>query len=444
MLLPRALALCAALCPLAALAAHASPPSSDSDVARPARTIVAVSDFAGVDHELGRFLAETLATDLAKSDRLRPLECIDVRHTLSILHVEPGAAVSPTRAREALRSLHADRLVVGTFLVRDAHIIINARMLDAATGQVVPGAAANVSASRSDTLGASHRLARIFHRCATGADLTIDDSGGQSTNRVAQPDALELLRRSGAAPRTVRPDSLLLESTLAVLTQRLAARIGITAQPLARLRASGPVSRLRAITALLRLVMNADELAGYRDAPPRDPPADFSDVAGWGVPYVAAAYDRGWLPYNRPLRPRQPATWAFVAELVSRMPFDDAVNPDHPDTRYTGLVIDAGDLHVVRDMSARIVDEDGADVYPDKRHLPDMDWLEENGMAAYTTDPMKPSRAGLHPLVVKAIGLQGPGHDEIVISTADAELVRASNLRFHFLWKWNVDIALAP
>lgn len=105
---------------------------------------------------------------------------------------------------------------------------------------------------------------------------------------------------------------------------------------------------------------------------------------------------------------------------------------------YTGLLVDAHDMKVQRTMSPRILDEAGNVVYPDQNHLPDFDYLEDNGMADYVHGG-EAKRAGEHPLVVQALSTQG---DDVIVSNLTADHIRAENARSRFFTSWRVCILL--
>ena len=106
-------------------------------------------------------------------------------------------------------------------------------------------------------------------------------------------------------------------------------------------------------------------------------------------------------------------------------------------------MIDARDFDLKRDHSPRIVDENGAEVYPDPKHCPSPDWVEEHGMAAYATSDSESHRSGGHPLVVRAIGVTGPGPFDVIVSNEDARRIVEANRRSKFLWKWSVTMVVA-
>jgi hypothetical protein len=91
-------------------------------------------------------------------------------------------------------------------------------------------------------------------------------------------------------------------------------------------------------------------------------------------------------------------------------------------------------------MGPRIVDEDGRVLYPDPRHVPDMTYLQDHGMAAYVKNGQDAPRSGDHPLTVWVERLTGPGRDDLVVSRQTARRIREAEDRDGFLSRWAVSI----
>ena len=77
---------------------------------------------------------------------------------------------------------------------------------------------------------------------------------------------------------------------------------------------------------------------------------------------------------------------------------------------------------------------------PDPKHLPDLGWLQSNGMAGYIRDEKSAPRAGSNPLIVRAVDATGPMHDSFVVSREAGQLILQSNERGHFLESWAICI----
>ena len=111
--------------------------------------------------------------------------------------------------------------------------------------------------------------------------------------------------------------------------------------------------------------------------------------------------------------------------------------PDYTD--YTGLVVDVTGLPLVRAMSPVIYDDTGRPIYGHTNLIPD--YVVSHGMIDYMCTPediraidLGQSRAGVSPIVVKALGLRD--HDvNIIISQADADRILAANAQGNFLPK---------
>ncbi len=448
-------------------------PAQAEEKAAPVRMRIAALAFTGEDKELGRFLTETVMTDLGQSDLLQTYEATEVLRAME----DQGLSKSPPLSAEEVRklggALGADRLLIGSYMERDGQMTINARLLDFKEGSPVPGAAINVSGERRDLLGIIHKLTRQFHRRLTGRDLSLigapadvfaspalaSSSSAQSVLSlqraapVVPDDVLTPLRAAGIVPTRARPNGPVSESELGGLVGHLAKLLGSNAvNAVTLMQPNSPVTRLRALAALVKLVAPAERLADLQNTEIHFP-SDSVSIASWGRPYVAAAIDQGWVSSGENLRPRDGATWTFIAALVQKMGVLEA--PTHQEAlaslpgdagnsieveSFTGLVVDARDLRIQRAMGPRVLDEDGHIVYPDPKHIPDIDYLQDHGMADYDSSIETASRAGKHPLVVKALSAPEPGRDDIVISNEDAERVRAANRRNHFMSHWAICI----
>ena len=97
---------------------------------------------------------------------------------------------------------------------------------------------------------------------------------------------------------------------------------------------------------------------------------------------------------------------------------------------FTGLVVDCRGLGLKPVMSPVIKNADGQPIYGYKNL--DYDRVVSEGMAAYTNNPEKLSRAGSNPLVVKAVSLDNHNGNP-VISVADANRVLMENGKSGFL-----------
>jgi len=425
---------------------------------------MAVADFSGKDRELGRFIAETLLTELARSEKLQLVERSELHRALVELKLQSTGLTEPGQVKRVGQLVGVANLIVGSYLHHNDQIIINARLLDVRSGRLVPGGAARVAENRNDIVSAIHRLACLFHKRVTGNDLPEEGDAPDTRFAADLPDtpappiedsaeAAEHFQPGGLIPPKARANDALRERDLATLVSRVRRQIGSqTEPPLIATRPDAPVSRLRALTALVKLHASPGSVATYQDAPPDRMPPDAAQIPAWGQPYVALAVEQGWWRADRPLRARENATWAFVGNLLQQMPLEDReyaparrtakirfeADPDG----YTGLIVDARDLPLWRTMSPRILDEDGRVIYPDRKHLPDYDFLQEQGMAAYNESAQEARRAGPRPLIVRAIDVAGPGRDDIIVSNTAAERIVSADRRSRFLQRWAVCVLI--
>ncbi len=514
---------------------------------------IAVADFSGADKELGRFLADTLLTDLTQSERLHMVERAEIGKALTELKLQSTGLAEPQDVKKVGRLLGADRLIVGSYLVREGQLIVNARLLDVRTGRVTPGGAANVTGSRDQMLVLVHQLAHRFHRRVTGADLllenervdpaqrpqmdahseTIPDTPLTDNGDIARnqnPDGSAPATRAGeaagrnsaqpsrsggytggynvrepetqnAGPALSSPITYSAAPPLYIVPPPFAPQRVVSSGDMARLlsrsggrevtrfftpgRDGDPISRLRALVALVKaggftIPLAAGDARSLNGLLP-----DAASVPLWAVRYVSVALHHGLWPLYRPLHPQSDADWDFVGGMARRLntatqlarrglvpnpsgragrgvvtqasigigarvtsasfpvrvgtpPIIGSTN-DASQVVYTGLLIEARDLAVQRTMSARIVDTDGRQVYPDPNHVPDIDYVEDHGMADYYHNGGDARRAGDHPLVVRALGISG---DAIVISLSAAARIREEERRDGFLRLWRVGILL--
>ncbi|MEA3438090.1 MAG: hypothetical protein U9R43_16625 [Thermodesulfobacteriota bacterium] len=110
---------------------------------------------------------------------------------------------------------------------------------------------------------------------------------------------------------------------------------------------------------------------------------------------------------------------------------------------YTGLVVDATCISVNPAMAPRLLDEDGKEVYGTA--FASREFAVQKGMSGYSKDfktAKISSRVGNNPLSVKGLRTTGPGNCDIVISNADASILRSSSEHLAFLKKCNVIIVL--
>ena len=132
------------------------------------------------------------------------------------------------------------------------------------------------------------------------------------------------------------------------------------------------------------------------------------------------------------VQPNQPTAFpeptAVPAATSAKTVTDENLN------MVTGVIVDARGLGLKRCMSPRIYDTTGRLVYGDK--FVSYDFVVKYGMASYLpADKINSgllTRAGEHPLMIKAVGLKNFNSD-IVVSVADADKMLQANKYGNFL-----------
>ena len=233
-----------------------------NEAEKKAETVIAVADFTGGDKELGRFLSETLLTQLAQSGKIALVERTEIRQALSELKLQSTGLFEPQQIKKIGKMLSADCVVVGSYLVRDEQLIVNARLLDVKTGRLISGGATSVSGNRSDLLTLTAKLARQLHQRLTGTVLNLEGTGESGSRSVKSTlavqsedgDRFSSLKSQGIFPAKARPGGLITERDLAQLLDQLKQHLPSSGEsPLTLMSPGSPVSRMRVMTALLKL-----------------------------------------------------------------------------------------------------------------------------------------------------------------------------------------------
>ncbi|MBN1662103.1 MAG: LPP20 family lipoprotein [Deltaproteobacteria bacterium] len=110
---------------------------------------------------------------------------------------------------------------------------------------------------------------------------------------------------------------------------------------------------------------------------------------------------------------------------------------------YTGMVVDARGLQARPAMAPKIIDENGKEVYGSMNV--DREYAVQQGVSGYARDltaAQSNARVTNNPVSLKGLKTEGPGRSDIVISNADAELIRSSEGNVAFLKKCRVMIVL--
>lgn len=109
----------------------------------------------------------------------------------------------------------------------------------------------------------------------------------------------------------------------------------------------------------------------------------------------------------------------------------------------TGLIINAKGLSVTPAMAPKILDEDGNEVYGSK--YVDREWAVKQGMVGYAKDVTSArtnQRVAPNPLVINAVKALGNNKADVVISNADAQMLKQRSESESFLSKCQVMVVV--
>lgn len=110
---------------------------------------------------------------------------------------------------------------------------------------------------------------------------------------------------------------------------------------------------------------------------------------------------------------------------------------------YTGLVVDARGLRARPAMSPKVLDENGQEVYGSA--FVSREYAVQQGMSGYAKNVAAArtnQRVTDNPLMVKGLRVEGAGHSDIVISNADASILRSASENLSFMKKCRVMIVV--
>jgi hypothetical protein len=113
--------------------------------------------------------------------------------------------------------------------------------------------------------------------------------------------------------------------------------------------------------------------------------------------------------------------------------------PSRPAVVFSGLVVDARGIGVKPAMAPKILSEGGQEIYGFS--VVDRNWVVQQGMVGYSKDltaAQSHDRVTNRPLTVKAVAASGANKTDVVISTADAQLLLGSGANLGFLEKARV------
>ncbi|MCW3097265.1 MAG: Curli production assembly/transport component CsgG [Chthonomonadaceae bacterium] len=447
----------------------AAPPASAEKQEISNRPKIAIADFRGADVETSRFLAETVISNLAASRTLKPLDNSTVRRALMAEVTEANAEPTQEEIFRTGKRLRSAYFLTGSYLIQGDKILLLAHIYNM-KDEEAPSIQIRCTGDRAEIMEVAKQLSdQIQDQLAPHEEIHVIQDEAPAPHEEprlierpvelpvalaapALPNPFAALRASGLCPAGVNSSANVSEGDLARLLGRLADTAAVHAN-FTLPHNNTPAPHMLALTGLVKLMLTPDEIADYRRNLPANLPADFAHVPLWGQPFLAAAVDHGWWDSAKAFRPGVNTNWAFIAIVAGKMgmiepphevikvePTRD-LKPNRPvedDEIYTGLIVDGRDFKVERSQAPSILDEDGNFVYPYEKHAPSPDYVGENGMVDYNVDTADQTRAGKHPLVVQAIKLAGPFHDDLVLTNEDAERVRRAQKRSPFLWKWKV------
>ncbi|MCW3054617.1 MAG: Curli production assembly/transport component CsgG [Chthonomonadales bacterium] len=471
----------------------ADPPSSVEKLEVSNRPKIAIADFHGADSETARFLAETVISNLASSHTLKPLDRPTVRRAITAEVKEADSEPTQEEIFRIGKRLHSAYFLTGSYLIQDEKLLVlahihNLKDNDTSDLQI------RCTGARAELMEVAKQLADQIesqlsppshpevHLAKDESPLPKEEASlpkeetflpreeVRSVERPVErpaviaapvlPNPFAAFRAAGLCPAGVTSGAIVSAGDLARLLSHLSDTAAVHAS-FTLPRNNTPAPRMLALTGLVKLMLTPEEIADYRTNLPANLPADFAHVPQWGQPFLAAAVDHGWWDSGKAFQPTGNTNWAFIAIVAGKMgmvepPREVGEEIQAPSGRrglgevrsapaveldnqiYTGLVIDGRDLRVERSQSPSIFDEDGNCVYPYEKHAPSEDYVGVNGMVDYNFDIGEQTRAGKHPLVVHALKMDGPGHDDLVISNEDAERIRHAQKRNQFLWRWKV------
>ncbi len=425
-----------------------------SRVACASSDVIAVADFMGKPVEIGQEIAETLGTDLAKSDRITLVERAQLGQALRELRLQSTGLTEPSQAKRVGKLIGADAIIVGSFYVRGELIVINARVVDVRTGKVMAGKAENVQGRLTDLYSLLGDLANRLHLRLTGIELASSEPGQvkPSTARLKLADVeddteiLYVVQQGwmlGTPDGYFLPDKPVTVGDFArVLARFASARQWAGSLEFDATRPGDLMTALRAVVALTRLSVPPER---FREQPYAE--GALALLPAWARPYVYQAQQQGFIRDIGEASPHHVLTRKQLAHLLARvMPPPPTMqlasaNPTgtaSPAGAWTGLVVDVRGLDMRPCMSPVLVDTNGKQVYPETNSIPPIDYIQEYGIADFVKMESQSQRAGDNPVYVKAVQVTGRARDTVVIRPEDAERILQAEKQAGFLKRWRV------
>lgn len=245
---------------------------------------------------------------------------------------------------------------------------------------------------------------------------------------------------------TFRPKGTVTERDFAGIMDRLMVACPAMTKPSFELKSPEQLmTRLRAVIVVIRAAAEKGAIESITD--PKAALAkctDYDKIPDWARKQAAFAVDKGYMRIETQFRPDDPITRAELAEIIARCVPPTPLHPNQPEAKYTGLVVDCTEIGLKRSMSPALVSEDGTQIYPDPKHLPPLEFIEDQGLVSYVSDIANSKRAGDKPFEVKAVSVSGAAKQIAVVSDADRDAILAAEQDSHFFANWNVTFLLAP
>lgn len=417
--------------------------------------VIAVSDFVGKPAEIGQEIAETLGTDLAKSDRITLVERAQLGQALRELRLQSTGLTEPSQAKRVGKLIGADAIIVGSFYVRANQIVINARVVDVRTGRVMKGRAENIQGKLSDLYTLLGDLANRLHLRLTGVELASSEPSSVKPAAAIPPrpadvnDDVEVLYVVQQGWMLGTPDGYFLPEKpvtvgdfARVLSRFASARDWQGKLEFDSSRPGDLMNALRAVVALTRLALPPER---FKEQPYAE--GSLALLPAWARPYVYHALQQGYIRDIEEASPHQVLKRQQLAVLLARLmpppPTMQIASAQPLATsafagEWTGLIVDARGLGLRSSVNPTIVDTNQRQIYPDPRNVPPLDYIQEYGMADFVKMEEQSKRAGDNPVYVRPVAIKGTGKDTVVIRVEDAERILEAEKQSGFLRRWRV------
>ena len=172
----------------------------------------------------------------------------------------------------------------------------------------------------------------------------------------------------------------------------------------------------------------------------------FKDVPSnhWAASFITLANKEEIIKgyEDKTFKPNKSVTRAEAVTMTVRMLEKMGKAPSSAEEgEYSGLIIDCRGLEITASQSAKILDEEGEEVYGTVSKF--TDYLQEYGVIGYyTSEEAAKERSGPNPLIIKALRVEKKGDISLhpVISNDDAKIIREANEKERFLESYKVAV----